>query len=79
MAAPLPPHRLLRKPLTEPQDTDVSSRPERRRPRRHKCLIAMRLRQLRETPCIKMRSQFLRLLDLGLCLNCLTINDLYRI
>ena len=37
------------------QDTEKSSQPERRRPRRHQQLSAMTLRQLRETQCVKMR------------------------
>ena len=45
------------------QDTEKSSRPERRRPRRHQQLSAMTLRQSRVTKYVKMRCQFLRLLD----------------
>ena len=43
--------------------TEKTSRPERRRPRRHHRLSAMTLRKLRETQCVKIRCQFLRLLD----------------
>jgi hypothetical protein len=43
------------------QDTEISSRPERRRPRRHQQLSAMTLRQLRETQCVKTRGQFVLL------------------
>jgi hypothetical protein len=50
------------------QDTEKTSRPERRRPRRHQQLIAMTLRQLCETQRVKMRGQFLRLLDSNACL-----------
>jgi hypothetical protein len=45
------------------QDTEKSSRPERRRPRRHQRLIAITLRQLRQTQCVKMGWHFLHLLD----------------
>jgi hypothetical protein len=45
------------------KDTEKSSRPERRRPRRHQHLIAMRLQQPRQTQCVKTRGQFVRLLD----------------
>jgi len=47
------------------QDTEKSSRPERRRPRRHQQLSAMTLRQLCETQCVKMRGKFLFLMDLN--------------
>ena len=43
------------------QDTEKSSRPERRRPRRHQHLIAMTLRQLRQTQCVKMGGAFFAL------------------
>ncbi len=45
------------------KDKEKSFCSERRRPRRHKQLSAMRLRQLRETQCVKMRGESLRLLD----------------
>jgi hypothetical protein len=45
------------------QDTEKSSRSERRRPRRHQQLFAMTLRQLRQTQCVKTRGQFVLLPD----------------
>jgi len=43
--------------LSRSKDTEKSSRPERH-PRRHQHLIAMTLRQLRQTQCVKMRAIF---------------------
>jgi hypothetical protein len=50
------------------EDTEKNSLPERRRPRRHQHLIAMTLRQLCQTQCIKMWGQFLRFMDSNACL-----------
>ena len=58
------------------QDTEKSSQPERRRPRRHQQLTAMTLRQLHQTQCVKMRGEFLHLLDSNACLTQLNINNL---
>jgi hypothetical protein len=45
------------------QDTEKSSQPEHRCPRRHQQLSAMTLRQLHEIMCVKMPVHFLRLPD----------------
>ena len=58
------------------QDTEKSSQPERRRPRRHQQLTAMTLRRLHQTQCVKMRGEFLHLLDSNACLTQLNINNL---
>ena len=57
------------------KDAEKSSRPERRRPRRHQHLIAMRLQRPRETQCVKMRGQFVRLLDSNACLRQLDMKN----
>ena len=49
------------------QDAEKSSRPERRRPRRHQQLSAMTLRQLRQTQCVRMRSPFSLFLNSNAC------------
>ena len=68
--------RLRGKPLTETQDTEKSSQPERRRPRRHQQLTAMTLRQLHQTQCVKMRGQFVLSPDSKACLMRLNVNIL---
>jgi hypothetical protein len=52
--------RLPGKPLTETQDTEESSRPERRRPRRHQNLRARQVWQLRNSAkkCVNTRDPF---------------------
>ena len=50
------------------QDTEKSPRPERLGPRRHQHLIALTLLKLRQSQCIRMRGEFLRLLDSNACL-----------
>jgi hypothetical protein len=57
------------------KDTKKSSRPERRRPRRHQDLIAMTLRQLRQTQCIKIQGQFVLTPNSKACLRQLNINN----
>gem|GEM_PF-5049046 len=52
---------------TQHQDTEKSSRPERRRPRWHQHLTAMTLRQLRQTKRIKILCQFLCFMNSNAC------------
>ena len=49
---------ICRKPLTETPRHGERFSHERRHPRRHQHLIAMTLRQDRETKCVRMRGQF---------------------
>jgi hypothetical protein len=50
------------------KDTEKTSRPERRRPRRHQHFIAMTPRQVHPTQCVKIRGEFLPLRDSSACL-----------
>ena len=75
MLAPLP----IGRPLSlsrSHKDAEKSSRPERRRPRRHQQVSAMTLRQDREIQRAKMRGKFLRLLNSKACLMRLNTNNL---